>query len=337
MFQAFFIYASKSKCLFWYYLSTCVLRHCLTLQPHSITTNLRQRKNALLLGLAIIFLTLFIYSSVIRPLLEPLFPELPQIPGGIGIKTLFMMLFSIFHAAYVLGWRHTLLFFGVTVAVSWSYEHVGVETGLIYGAYHYTDALGLKLGHVPIIIPIAWFMMIYPSYILANLIGSGRQMIMREKNNNNSNNRITLVQILWLSFLSAVIMTAWDLVVDPYLSGPTERAWIWEDGGQYFGVPLHNFAGWLLTTFTIYFIFRLLSDRIFQVRPSRRPLNTPIILLPLIGYGTMMVTNIIPGEPPELRIIGPIVMGIPLTIAATRLLMNNNVGTAAFAKQQPKQ
>lgn len=304
------------------------------MQPHSIT-NLRQRKNVFLLGLAITFLALFIYSSIIRPLLEPLFTELPRIPGGIGIKTLFMMLFSIFHAAYVLGWRHTLLFFGITVAVSWSYEHVGVETGLIYGAYHYTDALGLKLGHVPIIIPIAWFMMIYPSYIIANLIGSGRQMMTRDKKKNN-NNPITLVQILWLSFLSAVIMTAWDLVVDPYLSGPTERAWIWEDGGQYFGVPLHNFGGWLLTTFTIYFIFRLLSERKFQMHTSRRPLTTSIILLPLISYGATMIANIIPGEPPELRIIGPIVMGIPLVIAATRLLMNNNMGTTAFAKQ-PKQ
>jgi uncharacterized membrane protein len=302
-------------------------------QPHSIT-NLRQRKNVFLLGLAITFLALFIYSSIIRPLLEPLFAELPRIPGGIGVKTLFMMLFSIFHAAYVLGWRHTLLFFGITVAVSWSYEHVGVETGLIYGAYHYTDALGPKLGHVPIIIPIAWFMMIYPSYIIANLIGSGRQMMMRDKKSNN--NQTTLVQILWLSFLSAVIMTAWDLVVDPYLSGPTERAWIWEDGGQYFGVPLHNFGGWLLTTFTIYFIFRLLSEGKFQMHTSRRPLTTSIILLPLISYGATMIANIIPGEPPELRIIGPIVMGIPLVIATTRLMMNNNVGTAAFAKQ-PKQ
>jgi hypothetical protein len=44
-----------------------------------------------------------------------------------------------------------------------------------------------------------------------------------------------------------------------------------------------------------------------------------------------MVANIIPGEPPELRIIGPIVMGVPLAIAASRLLMNNNVSTA-YAK-----
>lgn len=266
------------------------------------------------------------------------YPHPLVITGGIGIKTLFMMLFSVFHAAYVLGWRHTLLFFGITVAVSWSYEHVGVETGLIYGAYHYTDALGLKLGHVPIIIPIAWFMMIYPSYIIANLIAGGRQKVMMirgnksNSNNNYSNNGTTLLQILGLSFLSAVIMTAWDLVVDPYLSGPAERVWIWEDGGQYFGVPLHNFGGWLLTTFTIYFLFQLLSERKFQVSPSR-PLSTPIILLPLIGYGAMMVTNIIPGEPPELRIIGPVVMGVPLAIAVSRLLKKNADAAATHTRQ----
>lgn len=240
-----------------------------------------------------------------------------------------MMLFSIFHAAYVLGWQRTLVFFGITVAVTWCYEHVGVETGLIYGAYHYTDALGAKLGNVPIIIPIAWFMMIYPSYIIANLIGSGRTMMTK---NNNNDSRTSLAQILWLSFLSAVIMTAWDLVVDPYLSGPTEKAWIWEGGGgQYFGVPLHNFDGWILTTFTIYFLFRLLSERTLQALPSR-PLTTSIMLLPLISYGTVMVANIIPGEPPELRIIGPIVMGIPLAIAAGRLLMNKNEDTT-YVKQ----
>jgi uncharacterized membrane protein len=305
-------------------------------QPRSITTNLQQRKNIFLLRLALVFLALFIYSSIIRPLLEPLFSELPRIPGGIGIKTLFMMLFSVFHSAFVLGWRHTLLFFGITVAVSWSYEHVGVETGLIYGAYHYTDVLGLKLGHVPIIIPIAWFMMIYPSYIIANLLAGGRQKIImirgNKGNNNYSNNRTTIQQILWLAFLSAVVMTAWDLVVDPYLSGPTERAWIWEERGQYFGVPLHNFGGWLLTTFTIYFLFQLLSERKFQISRSR-PVSTPIILLPLIGYGAMMITNIIPGEPPELRIIGPIVMGIPLAIAAIRLLKKNADTATTYTKQ----
>ena len=75
-----------------------------------------------------------------------------------------------------------------------------------------------------------------------------------------------------------------------------------------------------------------MSERKFQVSPSR-PLSTPIILLPLIGYGAMMVTNIIPGEPPELRIIGPVVMGIPLAIAASRLLKKNADTTATHTRQ----
>ena len=64
-----------------------------------------------------------------------------------------------------------------------------------------------------------------------------------------------------------------------------------------------------------------------------RPLTTSIILLPLIGYGAVMVANIIPGEPPELRIIGPIVMGIPLAIAASRLLLIDNSVSKYYTKQ----
>jgi putative membrane protein len=51
-------------------------------------------------------------------------------------------------------------------------------------------------------------------------------------------------------------MTAWDLVVDPILSGPTVGAWVWERGGSYYGVPLQNSLGWIVTTFTIYVLYR---------------------------------------------------------------------------------
>ncbi|HSA97554.1 MAG TPA: carotenoid biosynthesis protein, partial [Candidatus Nitrosotenuis sp.] len=232
---------------------------------------------------------------------------MPQIPGGIGIKTILMMAFSLIHAWYVLGWKRALMFFAITAMVSWSYEQIGVETSMIYGKYHYTDVLGAKLGHVPIIIPIAWFMMIYPSFIIASVIRSGSV----------SKNQTNVSRIVWLSIASAVVMTAWDLVIDPYLSGSTQRAWIWESGGQYFGVPLQNFAGWLLTTFTIYFLYLLLERKMTHHNNS---LTKQIMALPVFAYGIMMISNIIPGEPPALIFIGPIVMGIPLCIALYRLL-----------------
>lgn len=48
--------------------------------------------------------------------------------------------------------------------------------------------------------------------------------------------------------LATFMMVAWDLSFDPIFS-TINYAWVWRDGGGYFGVPFSNFLGWLLTTF----------------------------------------------------------------------------------------
>lgn len=63
--------------------------------------------------------------------------------------------------------------FFATALITWSFEQVGVATGAVYGAYHYSGMLGPKLGAVPLLIPLAWFMMIYPSYLITTLIVDG--------------------------------------------------------------------------------------------------------------------------------------------------------------------
>lgn len=265
----------------------------------------------ILAGLSMIFLAFFVYSGVLRPLFKQFLP-LPLIPGDVGLLTILMMCFSICHAWYSIGWKHTTIFFIITMSVSWIYEEIGVETGQIFGIYHYTDVLGAKFGHVPIIIPLAWFMMIYPSYVIANYITSSRY------GRENS----TILQIVLLSLLSASVMTAWDFVVDPFLSGPTQKAWVWENGGPYFGIPLQNFAGWLLTTFTIYLFFRLFEHKFhFHIKYE---IPTSVVLLPMMAYGFMMLSNVIPGEPPELQFIGPVIMGIPIVMALGGLWKNKN-------------
>ena len=155
----------------------------------------------ILLGLSTFFLIIFVYEGAVRMLLQPV-DHLPSIFGGVNSQTLILVLFSLTHALYALGWRHTLVFFASSAVISWAFEQVGVATGAIYGPYHYTDVLGVKLGHVPLLIPLAWFMMIYPSYVIANLIADDRPI----------GSRGSLKHIVWLSFLSAAVMTAWDLV-----------------------------------------------------------------------------------------------------------------------------
>lgn len=260
----------------------------------------------LLLAATTLLLVIFVYAGAVRALLRPLV-ALPDPTGGLRGQTVLLVLFSVAHACYALGWRHTLVFFSLSAAVSWLYEQVGVLTGAVFGPYHYTAVLGPKLGEVPLLIPLAWFMMIYPSYVIANLIASDRPT--------GSSGRLGWV--IWVSLLSAAVMTAWDLVVDPVLSGPAVRAWIWERGGAYFDIPYQNYAGWMLTTFTVYLAYRLF-ERAVAARPVGR-LSRLIAVMPLVAYGSLMISNMLGSGPSELPVIGLFAMGMPLLAAGTRL------------------
>lgn len=255
----------------------------------------------IVLGLALLFLAIFLYRSLVAPILN-----LPTV-GGVSLPTLALMLFSLFHAWYTLGWRHSLVFFAISAVVSWGFEQVGVATGAIYGPYHYTAMLGPKLGHVPLLIPLAWFMMIYPSYLIGNLLVTGRPLAARPG----------WARLAWLSLISGIVMTAWDLSVDIILSGPHAQAWIWHDGGPYFGIPVQNFAGWLLTTFTVYLLYRLF-ERWIEPRPLAG-LTLATAALPLIAYAGMAVSDIRVGDA-ALQVITPFTMGLPVMVAAGRLL-----------------
>lgn len=252
-----------------------------------------------LVTLAGLFLAGAFYQLVIRQL----FAGLPSVPGG---AMWLFILFAVCHACYTLGWRHTLILFAASAVISWGYEQMGVATGLVYGPYHYSDMLGAKLGHVPVLIPLGWFMMIYPSYIIANLIADGRP----------TGTRGGVGRVLWLAALSAMIMTAWDVVIDPMWSG-VMGAWIWERGGEYFGVPLQNYGGWLLTTLTIYVIYRLYERR---NPPNAVGEITPFITaMALFGYFTYALSFMARPGIEELRVIAFFVMGLPVLAAAGRI------------------
>ncbi len=177
---------------------------------------------------------------------------LPVARALMPLATLSFFTFSLTHASWRLGGRHALLLLGLTFGVSLTFESVGVLTGWIYGPYHYTDRLGPKVfGLVPFLIPIAWFMMSYCALVLAETLTGIRGV--------NS-----VGQAAGMAFLSAMIMTAWDLGMDPVMV--TTLHWVWEAEGAYFGIPVQNYLGWLATTFCIYFPYRLIVAR-HQPRP----------------------------------------------------------------------
>ena len=156
------------------------------------------------------------------------------------LVTLTGFAFALLHAGQREGWRWALRMLALVFIVSLLFESVGVATGWVYGPYHYTDQLGPKfLGLVPYLIPIAWFMMSYPSFVIADrLVPSGWKHWQR---------------LLGVAAVGGLVMTAWDLVMDPIMVAGGN--WVWDAKGAYFGIPLQNYWGWWLTIFTTFALY----------------------------------------------------------------------------------
>ena len=209
--------------------------------------------------------------------------------------------FSLTHAIYMLGLRHALALLLLAALISLAFEAVGVATGAIYGPYHYTDRLGPQLLHVPLAVPFTWFMVIYPSYTLANYLVDGCVV---------SRPRPGIGRLVGLAALSAMLMTAWDLALDPQMV--IYGNWVWHVEGAYFGIPVRNFIGWLLTTLTVYLVYRGI-----EARWPPRPWGTASIAferLPLVIYA-LLASGYVVGYTllgrPALALIAFFAMGTP--------------------------
>lgn len=87
------------------------------------------------------------------------------------------------------------------------------------------------------------------------------------------------------------------------------RSWLWEEGGEYFGVPLQNYAGWLLTTFTIYLIYRCYERRIPPQPMGER--TAFMTAMGVFGYFMFALPTTLQPSIEELRVIALFVMGTP--------------------------
>jgi putative membrane protein len=130
----------------------------------------------------------------------------------------------------------------VTFTLTWLVEYIGVQTGWPFGSYTYSAQLQPQIGGVPLLIPLAWMMMLPPSWAVAEMIVGSRKE--------------SLGSAYWWIFsaLAGVVFTAWDLYLDPLMV--KRGLWNWQEPGAYFGIPLANFVGWWLTAATITRILR---------------------------------------------------------------------------------
>jgi putative membrane protein len=168
---------------------------------------------------------------------------LAQALAAIGI------VLAILHATLFYGARDALAIFAICSTITFAMENLGALTGFPFGHYHFEVGANLPhVGLIPVIVGPLWFGMGYFSWILAGtLLGAPARPARK-------------FELLAWPVVAAFVMTQWDVVMDPPLS-TISKAWIWHDGGAHFGVPLSNYAGWLLTSWLFYQAFAIYLGR----------------------------------------------------------------------------
>lgn len=184
---------------------------------------------------------------------------------------------------------HALWAIVVVPLLGWIAEFVGSRTGIPFGHYHYTEALQPQIHRVPVAIPLAWLMMLPPSWAVAELIAPSGPWWVR-------------------ATIAATAFTAWDVYLDPQLV--TWAFWKWDVPGRYYvGIPLGNFLGWFIWAWIISAV----------VQPASL-LGTPFILVYLLTWLFQFGGHLVFWKMPLSGLVGFIAMGVPSAAAVWSLL-----------------
>ncbi|MFB6071106.1 MAG: bisanhydrobacterioruberin hydratase [Halanaeroarchaeum sp.] len=124
--------------------------------------------------------------------------------------------------------RRAALAVGALVAYAYGIELLGVTTGWPYGSFEYLVALGPMVAGVPVGLPVFFVPLVVNSYLLVGvLLGeAGSRPAVRVG-------------------ATALSVLAMDVVLDP--GAVALGFWRYEGGGVFYGVPLSNYAGWILS------------------------------------------------------------------------------------------
>lgn len=167
-----------------------------------------------------------------------------------------------------LGLRPLLLFMVPALVLSLSSELLGTSTGFPFGHYAYLSGLGYKIaGLVPFTIPLSWFYLGFSAYLLAY---NGLREILGRWTEDGS------LKLLAVG-LGAVLLTAWDLVLDPAMSQAPFPFWEFQEVGAFFGMPYRNLLGWVGTGMVFMGVAALLW-RTLPLRLSRGQLVLPLLV-----------------------------------------------------------
>ena len=166
--------------------------------------------------------------------------------------------FNLLLSYILLVWTHPeknnsfYFFIGIVFIVGFLSEVVGVNTGLLFGEYHYSKILGIQLFQVPILIAVNWFIIIYCSGICTHALLS--RVIQRvAKDNNEPSLKLKAMSVI---FDGASLAVLFDWLMEPVAI--KLGFWTWGGDGS---IPFYNYFCWLLISILLLTIFNFFNFR----------------------------------------------------------------------------
>ena len=139
------------------------------------------------------------------------------------------------------------LFFVAVFCLGIGVEMVGVNTGALFGDYHYGNVLGYKILNVPLIIGINWFVVIYCCGIsIHTLLMKAISRIALD-----TGKKPMTLKALSVIIDGATLAVFFDWVMEPVAA--KLGYWQWSGTGE---VPLFNYLCWFMTSIVMLAVFQ---------------------------------------------------------------------------------
>lgn len=143
-----------------------------------------------------------------------------------------------------------IVFFVIAIT-GYFVEVIGVNSGVIFGDYHYEYALGLKILNTPLVIGINWVMLIYCVYIFIHKL---------------------TIHFIPKALIGAGMMLIYDIILEPVAI----KLDMWQWGNN--SIPFQNYLAWFL----ISFVFLLLIE-ITRTKP-KNPIAKRMLVVQLAFF-----------------------------------------------------
>ena len=156
-------------------------------------------------------------------------------------------------------------------------------------------------------IPLSWFYLGLVSYIIARAgIAGGK-------------GELNWVRQIGAIALGALLLTAWDFVLDPAMSQTSVPFWEFEELGAFFGMPYRNLAGWMGTG-AVFMSVAAFFWRTRSIKLERSELGLPLIVyLVNFAFGAIITVTSLDSRfwfPTSLAVLLGVVPAIVLSAIA---------------------